>query len=31
MSSVDFGEPVESTLRVRNQVLLLGAHGKQRL
>lgn len=31
MSSIDFGELVESTFCVRNQVLLLGAHGEERL
>lgn len=31
MSGVDFGESVESSFCVRNQVLLLGAHGEQRL
>lgn len=31
MSSVDFGESVEFMFFVRNQVLLLGAHGEQRL
>lgn len=31
MGCVDFGESVESSFCVRNQVLLLGGHGEQRL
>lgn len=31
MGCVDFGESVESSFCVRNQVLLLSAHGEQRL
>lgn len=31
LGRVEFGESVEISLCVRNQVLLLGAHGEQRL